>query len=187
MQVPVGDYEMRVEGEANIGTVLVRGSWSRGDFLTGGGTCASRHGAIVSARTGQQAVGRGVFGVQRVDLALTFVPIAAPGCLCYFLRRRHPSGPAGGFYDGPMMMRLDGQEEGRLFINNNRGELIIVKPSPDGYREIGRTNLIEPTSPPQYRRQLVNVNWTYPEYANRHICARNDEEIICASLAADGS
>lgn len=74
----------------------------------------------------------------------------------------------------------------RLFINNDRGELIIVKPSPEGYQEISRTNLIKPTSPPQNRRQLVNVNWLYPAYANKHIYARNDEEIICASLSADG-
>jgi outer membrane protein assembly factor BamB len=74
----------------------------------------------------------------------------------------------------------------RLFINNDRGELIIVQPSPEGYKEISRTTLIKPTSPPQNRRQLVNVSWLYPAYANRHIYARNDEEIICASLAADG-
>jgi outer membrane protein assembly factor BamB len=74
----------------------------------------------------------------------------------------------------------------RLFINNDRGELIIVKPSPEGYQEISRTNLIKPTSPPQNRRQLVNVSWLYPAYANRHIYARNDEEIIAASLSADG-
>ena len=41
----------------------------------------------------------------------------------------------------------------RLFINNDRGELIIVKPSPDGYQEISRTNLIKPTSPPQNPRR----------------------------------
>ena len=74
----------------------------------------------------------------------------------------------------------------RLFINNDRGELIIVKPSPAGYQEVSRTALIKPTSPPQNRRELVNVNWMYPAYANKHIYARNDEEIICASLAVDG-
>ena len=75
----------------------------------------------------------------------------------------------------------------RLFINNDRGELIIVKPSPDGYQEISRTHLLAPTSSPGNRRELVHVNWSHPAYANRHIYARNDEEIICASLAADGS
>jgi outer membrane protein assembly factor BamB len=73
----------------------------------------------------------------------------------------------------------------RLFMNNDRGELIIVKPSPDGYQEISRTSLIKPTSSPGNRRQLVNVNWSHPAYANRHIYARNDEEIICATLAKD--
>ncbi len=74
----------------------------------------------------------------------------------------------------------------RLFINNDRGELVIVNPSPQGYQEISRTNLIKPTTPPGNRRALVNVNWSHPAYANRRIYARNDEEIIAASLAADG-
>jgi outer membrane protein assembly factor BamB len=73
----------------------------------------------------------------------------------------------------------------RLFINNDRGELIIMKPDPKGYQEISRTQLIKPTSEPQNRRQLVYVNWSAPAYANRCIYARNDEEIICASLAAE--
>jgi outer membrane protein assembly factor BamB len=73
-----------------------------------------------------------------------------------------------------------------LFINNDRGELIIVKPSPAGYQEISRTQLLKPTSEPGNRRQLVYVNWSHPAYANKHIYARNDEEIICASLAKDG-
>jgi outer membrane protein assembly factor BamB len=78
------------------------------------------------------------------------------------------------------------QHGDRLFVNNDRGELVIVKPSPDGYEEIGRTHLIKPTTLPGNRRQLEYVNWSHPAYANRHIFARNDEEIICASLAADG-
>lgn len=73
----------------------------------------------------------------------------------------------------------------RVFINNDRGELIIAKLAPEGYQEISRTNLIKPTSPPGNRRQLVSVNWSHPAYANKRIYARNDEEIICASLAAD--
>lgn len=73
----------------------------------------------------------------------------------------------------------------RLFVNNDRGELIIMKPAPDGYHEISRTALIAPTSPPFNRRQLEVVNWSHPAYANRHIYARNDREVISASLAAD--
>jgi outer membrane protein assembly factor BamB len=70
----------------------------------------------------------------------------------------------------------------RFFINNDRGELILARLSPSGYKEISRTQLIEPTSDPGARRQLRAVNWSHPAYANRHIFARNDKEILCASL-----
>ena len=70
----------------------------------------------------------------------------------------------------------------RYFINNDRGELIIAKLSAQGYQEISRTQLIKPTSNPGNRRELGVVNWSHPAYANRHIVARNDEEIISVSL-----
>ena len=72
----------------------------------------------------------------------------------------------------------------RVFINNDRGDLIIARLSPAGYEEISRTSLISPTSRPGNRRELTFVNWSHPAFANRHIYARNDEEIISASLAA---
>lgn len=72
----------------------------------------------------------------------------------------------------------------RLFINTDRGELVIMKPGSAGYEEVGRTPLITPTSPPYNRRQLEKVNWSHPAYANRHIYVRNDQEILAVSLAA---
>jgi hypothetical protein len=60
--------------------------------------------------------------------------------------------------------------------------LIIARLSPKGYQEIGRSQLIKPTTNPGNRRELGMVNWSHPAYANRHIFARNDEEIISASL-----
>jgi outer membrane protein assembly factor BamB len=71
----------------------------------------------------------------------------------------------------------------RFLINNDRGELILARLSPTGYEEISRTPLIEPTSEPGARRERGAVNWSHPAYANRHIFARNDKEILCASLA----
>jgi outer membrane protein assembly factor BamB len=71
----------------------------------------------------------------------------------------------------------------RYFLNNDRGELIICKLSPSGYEEIGRTRLIKPTSEDGIgRREMAAVNWSHPAYANRHIVARNDEEIVRLSL-----
>jgi outer membrane protein assembly factor BamB len=74
----------------------------------------------------------------------------------------------------------------RYFINNDRGDLIIARLTPQGYQEISRTALLAPTSNPGNRRALQRVNWSHPAYANRCIYARNDEEILCASLAAPG-
>lgn len=73
----------------------------------------------------------------------------------------------------------------RYFISNDRGELIIARLSPAGYTEISRTRLIRPTSPPGARRELGAVNWSHPAYAGRSVFARNDEEIVAVSLAAD--
>jgi outer membrane protein assembly factor BamB len=71
------------------------------------------------------------------------------------------------------------------FINNDRGDLIIARLTPEGYQEISRTPLIKPTTENSAsRRELNAVNWSHPAYANKHIIQRNDEEIIRASLDA---
>lgn len=71
------------------------------------------------------------------------------------------------------------------WINNDRGELILARLSRDGYEEIDRTQLIEPTSKPGARRELGAVHWSHPAYSGRRIFVRNDLEILCADLAAD--
>ncbi len=70
---------------------------------------------------------------------------------------------------------------GRFFISNELGELIIARLTPGGYDEVARTTLIEPTNRDP-RRAVV---WSHPAFANRRIYARNDREIICASLAKE--
>ncbi|MCP5110672.1 MAG: PQQ-binding-like beta-propeller repeat protein, partial [bacterium] len=70
----------------------------------------------------------------------------------------------------------------RNLVNNDAGELIIASLSEKGYREIDRTRLIQPTSRSGNRRTAGGVNWSHPAYANRHIVARNDKEILRASL-----
>ena len=72
----------------------------------------------------------------------------------------------------------------RYFINNDRGELIIARLSPEGYEEIDRTKVIDPTSPVPRRRELGAVSWTHPAYANRHMIIRNDKEVVRYSLEA---
>jgi outer membrane protein assembly factor BamB len=69
----------------------------------------------------------------------------------------------------------------RMFLFNERGELIIAKLSPQGYDEISRTKLIEPTT--DQLRQRGGVCWAHPAYAYKHVFARNDKELVSASLA----
>ena len=76
----------------------------------------------------------------------------------------------------------------RYFVTNDSGELIIAKFTPEGYREIDRTPLIEPTlrtrGGASGRWNDRTVLWAHPAFANRHIVVRNDREVIRASLAA---
>ena len=82
------------------------------------------------------------------------------------------------------------RHDDRFFVNNDEGDLIIAQFTPEGYVELDRTKLIEPTSAAGHRtigprtRWNRTVNWSHPAYANRHIFQRNDKELIRVSLAA---
>jgi outer membrane protein assembly factor BamB len=65
------------------------------------------------------------------------------------------------------------------YLTTEQGELIIAKLSPAGYQELGRTQMIEPTSE-NWGREIV---WSHPAFSNRCVFARNDKEIVCYSLA----
>jgi outer membrane protein assembly factor BamB len=73
--------------------------------------------------------------------------------------------------------------EDRYFIANEQGDLIIADLSPEGYKEISRAKLIEPTRPVMRRMTI----WSHPAFAMKSVFARNDKEIVRVSLAADGN
>ena len=68
----------------------------------------------------------------------------------------------------------------RAFLFNERGELIIGQLSRAGFKEISRAKLIDPTE--EQLRQRGGVCWSHPAYAYQHVFARNDNELVCASL-----
>ena len=81
------------------------------------------------------------------------------------------------------------QHGDRYFVNTDDGFLVIARFTPEGYAELDRTKLIEPTSgsgtrTPHGRIAERLVNWPHPAYANRHVVQRNDREIVRASLDA---
>jgi outer membrane protein assembly factor BamB len=70
----------------------------------------------------------------------------------------------------------------RTWMFNERGELIIARLSPQGFEEISRAKLLDPTTAQLRRRD--GVTWSHPAFAHRHIFARNDKELVCADLSA---
>ncbi len=69
---------------------------------------------------------------------------------------------------------------GKVWMFNERGELIISELSPKGFKEISRAKLIEPTE--DQLRMRGGVTWTHPAFANKHVFVRNDKELVCADL-----
>jgi outer membrane protein assembly factor BamB len=73
------------------------------------------------------------------------------------------------------------RNEDRIWMFNERGELIISKLSPEGFHEISRAKIIEPTEGQLKRRG--GVCWSHPAFADKNIYVRNDRELICVDLS----
>ena len=69
----------------------------------------------------------------------------------------------------------------RYLLFSETGDLIMAHLSAKGYEELSRFHLIAPTGE-CFGREVV---WSYPAFANKCVFARNDKEIVCASLAAN--
>jgi outer membrane protein assembly factor BamB len=67
----------------------------------------------------------------------------------------------------------------RFFLFSETGDLIIARLTRKGYEEVSRCRLIEPTGN-GFGRAVV---WSHPAFAQKCVFARNDKEIVCASLA----
>jgi outer membrane protein assembly factor BamB len=68
-----------------------------------------------------------------------------------------------------------------VMMYTDKGELIRARLTPDGYHEMSRVAVLEPSFPFAGR----NVTWSPPAYANRHLFVRNGRELVCASLASE--
>ena len=78
----------------------------------------------------------------------------------------------------PHAFTVHHEPSGQTLIFNDHGEMISAKLSPDGYKEIARTAIIEPTHIVA-GRLLV---WSHPALANGRVYCRNDKEVRCWDL-----
>ncbi len=69
----------------------------------------------------------------------------------------------------------------RVWMFNERGELLITKLSHNGLTILSRCQVIEPTT--VQLPQRGGVCWTHPAFAEKSIFVRNDNRIVRASLA----
>jgi outer membrane protein assembly factor BamB len=63
-----------------------------------------------------------------------------------------------------------------VFLHTDRGELIRARLTGKAYQEVSRTQLLAPTP--------GDKAWAAPAFANCHVFARNNRELVCVSLAA---
>ena len=66
-----------------------------------------------------------------------------------------------------------------VLLYNDRGDLIRARLTPKGYQEISRARVLEPA----VTFRGAKAAWAAPAFANRHIYARTNKELVCALLS----
>lgn len=69
----------------------------------------------------------------------------------------------------------------KFILFTETGDLVFAKFSAEGFDELGRMHVLEATSEAMGRP----VVWSHPALANQCLFARNDQELVCVSLAKE--
>lgn len=72
------------------------------------------------------------------------------------------------------------KENGQFWLVNDAGDLILAELSKEGYKELGRQHVLEPTNE-AFGRPVV---WSTPAYAEKSVFMRNDKELVRIDLSA---
>jgi outer membrane protein assembly factor BamB len=84
-------------------------------------------------------------------------------------------------WHGTMHLVRAGESGDRSWIFTELGDLILARLTAEGYRELARAKLLEPTKEQGPRGRAVT--WAHPAFAYRHVFARSDRELVCADLS----
>lgn len=57
----------------------------------------------------------------------------------------------------------------KALVLNSKGELVLARLSPEGYRQLGKA-------------KIIGTTWAHPGFLDGAVFARNDEEIVCVPL-----
>ncbi|MFK8111407.1 MAG: PQQ-binding-like beta-propeller repeat protein [Rubripirellula sp.] len=67
----------------------------------------------------------------------------------------------------------------RYFLMSETGDLQMARLTANGYEDLGRFHVLEPTGE-CFGREVV---WSHPAYANRTVFTRNDKEIVAVDIS----
>ena len=70
---------------------------------------------------------------------------------------------------------LNGKDGDTVWMFNERGEVLLTKLTPEGYEELSRHKILDPTLKQLRRRN--GVCWSHPAFATGSIFVRNDKEM----------
>ena len=70
--------------------------------------------------------------------------------------------------------------DGRLYLHGENGEVALVEPGPESYRERGR---FMPPGPPPHSQQMEKA-WAYPVVANGRLYVRDHGTLWCYDVRA---
>lgn len=84
----------------------------------------------------------------------------------------------GGSHGTVYLTRHEGS--GKFWLVNEGGDLILANLSKDGYKELGRQHVLEPTNE-AFGRPVV---WSGPAFAEKSVFMRNDKELVRIDLSA---
>jgi outer membrane protein assembly factor BamB len=105
-------------------------------------------------------------------------------CLDLMTGKRHweTIEPMPKAWHATMHLVRAGDSGDRAWIFTEQGNLILARLNAEGYHELARARLLDPTLEQGPRGRAVT--WSHPAFAYRHIFARSDRELVCADLAA---
>jgi hypothetical protein len=83
----------------------------------------------------------------------------------------------GGSHGTAFLTYHEGNKQ--FWIFGEMGDLILAELSKEGYRELGRQHLLEPTNE-AFGRPVV---WTAPAFAGKSVYVRNDKELVKVDLS----
>jgi outer membrane protein assembly factor BamB len=77
-----------------------------------------------------------------------------------------------------------GEGSDRYVLFNEKGDLILARFTPQKYEEIGRAHILDPINTMANSKSRPGpVVWSHPAFAGRCVFARNDQWIVCVSMA----